>query len=411
MAINLYQFETSQVNSVTMDKLGPTLDRKTTTLNGVVAQIASNIFKNDCLEGIKFFKGQVLRITEETNPSGSFLSQFFGNTKVTYKVRIPEVFPYLPIPNKIGNEATAEDQKIIDTYPDFVYEPQGFFEEKAAVGDIVNVTFGNLVTYKDGKVLNKVGAAPTGNGSNPGGGGTGGTSGLPDTSNFSGKKPATQDISGMQKRMITPHIKFDPQPDIEIIKLGQNGKGDDMWASQKVYDAFVPLKDAIVAAKIHNANIPFWSSMTRDIYKQKSIHNDYFNPSSKISPSLVDEKNSPKGQESSAWVKKSPKGPAAALPGKSPHENDAAIDVVSGPDQSDNARLPKIADYIDNKKRGKPAELGIAWKSPGYKWLSQNSYKFGFDANNGRSANVNEPWHYNYKPDAATKPDFPIEDV
>ena len=44
MAINLYQFETSQVNSVTMDKIGPTLDRKTTTLNGVVAQLASNIF-------------------------------------------------------------------------------------------------------------------------------------------------------------------------------------------------------------------------------------------------------------------------------------------------------------------------------------------------------------------------------
>ncbi len=158
--IPIGDFERRQ-NYSSIDKLGPTLDRKTTTINGVIAYAAQNIlYKNNTLEGIDNFKGQVLRVQKitadkESTDSVSFLGRLLGNDVIKCKVRIPEVHLTLPIPSSF--DTNENDVKIIDIYPDFVYDPLFPAFQDIQVGAIVEVTFENLSNFTGGRILNVVG--------------------------------------------------------------------------------------------------------------------------------------------------------------------------------------------------------------------------------------------------------------
>ncbi len=162
------------LDPLSLDRSKPYLDLRNSTVRGALREIISNYYSYNSIEGINGFYGRVIEKVDDPkqfeNGSGfSILAasawvaetfgKLFGDTQKEsrYKVRIPsldydKLDPYdsnLKL-NDVGK------RKILKFYDEFTLS-QDALKEPPAIGDIVFVTFGNLETRKDGKILYKVG--------------------------------------------------------------------------------------------------------------------------------------------------------------------------------------------------------------------------------------------------------------
>lgn len=146
----------------------------TTTVDGLLKIIAEEmLFKEDVFNGIKYFKGQILRVQILSAKDPDFFHYSFsvqnaikgsGGTIKAYIVRIPGLHSLLPIPNTYGTEKGQEqDAKIIDLYKPYFIGHEG---SNYSLGDFVEVTFGNMLNYTDGRIVNSFSPETQGNGTN-----------------------------------------------------------------------------------------------------------------------------------------------------------------------------------------------------------------------------------------------------
>lgn len=156
------QFFEDGAAPTSLDKIGRTIDIKTSTVNGMLKQMAEEIYKPNILEGLTEFTGQVYRselileTRKESSLFGSLSAKIFGNKKI-YKCKV-RVFNSLHLMNPIPSsfDETEQDKQIIDLYePDFFYTPENGESSPVSVGDLVTVTFGNLSNFTDGKIISK----------------------------------------------------------------------------------------------------------------------------------------------------------------------------------------------------------------------------------------------------------------
>jgi|688.fasta_scaffold148840_3 predicted chitinase len=157
------------LNPISDQKIGPMIDTKTSTPQGMLKWIAENkIYNTDLLEGVSEFKGQVYRIVDpklsniKDNAYGTNFLKKLNVEHLVCKVRIPEIHTHLPVPSTF--DESKQDKSIIDLYQDFIYEPKYGMVSPISVGDIVTCTFGNLKTFSDGKIVAKVSSASDGQG-------------------------------------------------------------------------------------------------------------------------------------------------------------------------------------------------------------------------------------------------------
>lgn len=172
----------SGVNPTTIDRSKPFIDLKTTTVNGVLKQIVTNFFLPNMVDGVSGFYGSVIQVIEDPskfeNGSGfslltsagwlkKTLGQVFspGQMEKRYKVRIPDLDYNKPNPYSANDKIIAslnesQRNKLLEFFDEFTLSPE--VTQTPVLGDIVFVTFGNLETRRDGRILYRVGPVPTG---------------------------------------------------------------------------------------------------------------------------------------------------------------------------------------------------------------------------------------------------------
>lgn len=141
----------------------PYIDQKTTTLDGAVRKIVEEFYKKDMVSGITEFPAQILRVEQRRDKfEPSYLDNLGRdiNRELTrrYKVKVVLVDDLRETPKTF--DETREDRDLIDTYPDFLYIPYSFGNsEPMNVGDFVMITYGNLLSRQDGRIIYKISGA------------------------------------------------------------------------------------------------------------------------------------------------------------------------------------------------------------------------------------------------------------
>ena len=142
----------------------PFVDLKTTTLDGAIRKIVEEYYKKDITSGITEFPAQILRVEQRV---GRFEKSYLDNLgreinrelNRRYKVKVVIVDDLKEAPKTF--DETSEDREVIDSYPDFVYIPYSFGNsEPMNVGDFVMVTYGNLLSHQDGRIIYKISGGP-----------------------------------------------------------------------------------------------------------------------------------------------------------------------------------------------------------------------------------------------------------
>jgi LAS superfamily LD-carboxypeptidase LdcB len=345
-------------NPITTDKIGKSLDLKLTTTDGIIKTISEELlFKSDSLEGINSFKGQVYRVTKNIgntiDEQTAFIAKFFFTEENLdiLKVRIPEVHGHLPIPGTFNE--TEEDSKIIDLYPDFIVEPEAGQSLSVSVGDIVEVTFGNLATFTDGKVIKKYGTVTSAQGSiAPVGSGTSESAKKDIQKKFEEKavidnEPLTAENSGTEE---AGEDAYEKGKNIGKIKLKAITDTEKLKA--EAADQFLKM---VEAAKKDKITLPSGGGIGlkvndgfRSFAEQKAIYDERYTNGVKNEIGKI-------------------KGPAAK-PGFSNHQNGIAVDISTG-----------------------------GFDSKTYAWLDKNAGTYGF-TNTGKNFTKKEAWHWEYKP-------------
>jgi muramidase (phage lysozyme) len=138
----------------------PFVDLKTTTIDGAIRKIVEEFYKKDITSGITEFPAQILRVEQRV---GKFEKSYLDNLgreinrelNRRYKVKVVIVDDLKEAPKTF--DETPEDRQVIDNYPDFVYIPYSFGNsEPMNVGDFVMVTYGNLLSHQDGRIIYKI---------------------------------------------------------------------------------------------------------------------------------------------------------------------------------------------------------------------------------------------------------------
>jgi hypothetical protein len=155
------------INALSNNKPSPHIDVKQSTVNGALKRIINDFYTDDIFDGVTGFYGQVLRVNQNPNDNNNiFLKSFYslvGIKPASYKVRVFDVDIAKPPPKTFDENEI--DKAIINFHSDAGFENQG--SEVLSVGDFVFVTYGNLVTKTDIKILRKLANVASGESTAP----------------------------------------------------------------------------------------------------------------------------------------------------------------------------------------------------------------------------------------------------
>jgi hypothetical protein len=329
------------VNVSATSKIGKSIDVKTTSVNGLLKSLAEQYYQEDTLEGASFFEGQIYRIENpgQSDPDEGYLQRFLkslvGDNFIRCKVRVPSVHLHLPIPSTFDENEV--DKKIIDLYDDFIYQPSSLNNESFTVGDIVKVSFKNLVTYQDGFILNKLSSSPQGQGSvSP-------TPTNPLAPTAVPAPPASSAFAGKPSKDFNPRIVSPNIPFKELPLLYPRDPSNQFF---KRIDPrmFEPITKFITTARAAGHNIIITNGL-RTLEEQAEIY-------SWGRTKLTDDKGKKLGIATQARA------------GESPHNFGCAIDFA----------FVKLVDSKD-KKTGQAIKAGIIdWKVKSDQWAAAANF-------------------------------------